>query len=97
MEKGYCVKCKAKRGMENTKQVAMKSRGTTKRFAMKGTCEKCNTGMYRILPAVGGPAKKAAPAKKVVKKVAKKAAPKKAVKKAAPKKAAKKPAKKGRK
>ena len=87
--------------MENTKQVAMKSRGATKRFAMKGTCEKCNTGMYRILPAVGGAAK-AAPAKKVAaKKPAKKAAPKKAVKKvakkAAPKKAAKKPAKKGKK
>lgn len=84
MEKGYCVKCKAKRGMCNAKEVAMKGRGG-KRSALKGTCEKCGTGMYRILPSAGGPAKKP---------VAKKAAPKKAAKKAAPKKAAKKPAKK---
>ncbi len=96
MEKGYCVKCKAKRGMEGAKQVEMKGRGG-KRYAMKGTCEKCGTGMYKILGMAGGTgaAKKAAP-----KKAAKKPAPKKAAKKPvkkAPKKAAKKPAKKKRK
>lgn len=47
MEKveGYCVKCKAKRIMSDTKKVTMKN----KRSAMKGKCSKCATGMYKIL------------------------------------------------
>lgn len=42
--KAYCVKCKAKREMKNPKQITMKN----KRKAMKGTCPKCGTGMFRI-------------------------------------------------
>jgi len=46
MEKGYCVKCKAKREMKDTKEVTMKNG----RRAMKGKCANCGTGMYKILP-----------------------------------------------
>ncbi len=42
--KGYCVKCKAKREMKNPKLITMKN----KRKAMKGTCPKCGTGMFKI-------------------------------------------------
>lgn len=42
--KAYCVKCKQKREMKNTKQVTMKNR----RKATKGVCPVCGTGMYRI-------------------------------------------------
>lgn len=45
-EKGYCVKCKAKREMKDCKQVTMKNG----RKAMKGKCSTCGTGMYKILP-----------------------------------------------
>jgi len=44
-EKGYCVKCKAKQTMANAKEVTMKNG----RKAMKGSCAKCGTGMYKIL------------------------------------------------
>ena len=44
MVEAYCVKCKAKREMENPKQVTMKNG----RKATKGTCPVCGTGMYRI-------------------------------------------------
>ncbi len=43
--KGYCVKCKEKREMKDTEEVEMKN----KRRALKGTCEKCGTKMFRIL------------------------------------------------
>lgn len=46
MEQGYCVKCKAKSGMADAEKVTMKNG----RPAMKGKCEKCGTGMYKILP-----------------------------------------------
>lgn len=42
---GYCVKCKAKREMKDAKQVEM----ANGRKAMKGTCTKCGTGMFKIL------------------------------------------------
>ncbi len=42
---GYCVKCKTKKEMKDTKQVKMKNG----RNAMKGKCPACGTGMYRIL------------------------------------------------
>ena len=45
----YCVKCRAKREMEDGVEVEMKGKGTTKRRAMKGKCPECGTGMYRIL------------------------------------------------
>jgi RNase P subunit RPR2 len=48
---GYCVKCKAKRMMKTEQVVTMK----TGRKATKGTCEKCGTGMYKIM---AGAAKK---------------------------------------
>ena len=43
---GYCVKCKEKRKMKDTEKVQMKNG----RPALKGCCEVCNTGMYKILP-----------------------------------------------
>jgi len=45
----YCVKCKAKREMENEKEVTFKAKGGKKRSAMSGTCPKCGTKMFRIL------------------------------------------------
>lgn len=44
--KGYCVKCRKPSEMKNPKEVKMK----TGRTAVKGTCVKCGTGMYKILP-----------------------------------------------
>jgi len=46
-EMAYCVKCKAKSEMKDAKRVTMKNG----RPAMKGTCTKCGTGMYKILPS----------------------------------------------
>ena len=48
MTEGYCVKCRAKREMENEKEVSMKGKGGPRR-AMTGTCPKCGTKMFRIL------------------------------------------------
>lgn len=45
-EIAYCVKCKAKSEMKDTQRITMKNG----RPAMKGTCTKCETGMYKILP-----------------------------------------------
>jgi len=47
----YCVKCKAKREMQDAKEVAMKGKGDKPRRAMTGTCPKCGTKMFRILGA----------------------------------------------
>jgi hypothetical protein len=44
-EVGYCMKCKKKQKMINTKKVKMKNG----RDAMKGECGKCGTGMYKIM------------------------------------------------
>ena len=41
----YCVKCKAKKPMKDTKTVTMKNG----RNALQGKCETCGTGMYKIL------------------------------------------------
>ena len=45
MSEGYCVKCKAKREMDSPEEVIMKN----KMKAVKGTCPKCGTKMFRIL------------------------------------------------
>jgi len=45
----YCVKCKAKREMDDVKTVDMKGKGGLKRKAAKGKCPKCGTTMFRIL------------------------------------------------
>ena len=44
--KGYCVKCRTMREMAKVADVEMK----TGRKAKKGTCSKCGTGMYKIMP-----------------------------------------------
>ncbi len=44
MTQAYCMKCKAKQEMKDTKAVKMKNG----RDAMKGTCPKCGTGMFKI-------------------------------------------------
>ena len=43
----YCVKCKAKRQIQDGEKVTMKNG----RPAMKGKCLVCGTGLYRILPS----------------------------------------------
>jgi len=44
MAEGYCVKCKAKKEMQNAEQITMKNG----RPATKGKCPDCGTGMYKI-------------------------------------------------
>lgn len=44
MTEGYCVKCKAKREMQNAQEVTMKNG----KPAMTGTCPVCSTKMYKI-------------------------------------------------
>jgi len=41
---GYCVKCRTKRTMNNSKSVTMKNG----RPAQKGICDTCNTTMFKI-------------------------------------------------
>ncbi len=45
MAEAYCVKCKAKKEIKDSKEVTMKNG----RKAIKGKCPSCGTGMYRIL------------------------------------------------
>jgi hypothetical protein len=40
----YCVKCKAKKEMKNTKKITMKNG----RPATQGECPACGTKMFRI-------------------------------------------------
>ena len=47
MVSAYCVKCKAKREMKSPVNTTFKGKGG-KRTAIKGTCPKCNTKMFRI-------------------------------------------------
>lgn len=51
MPDGYCVKCKKKNEMKDAKEVSMKGKGDTVRRAMKGSCTKCGTTMFKILGA----------------------------------------------
>ena len=44
MVKGFCMKCRVKREIKNAKSVTLKN----KRKAMKGTCPKCGTKMFRM-------------------------------------------------
>ncbi|HDY87794.1 MAG TPA: hypothetical protein ENH82_06705 [bacterium] len=44
MAQGYCVKCKAKKEMNDVKEVTMKNG----RQANKGVCPTCNTSMFCI-------------------------------------------------
>jgi len=44
IEIAYCVKCKAKKEMNEAKKVTMKNG----RNAVKGKCSVCGTGMYKI-------------------------------------------------
>ncbi|MDP8233749.1 MAG: DUF5679 domain-containing protein [Candidatus Saelkia tenebricola] len=41
----YCVKCKAKKEMQEAEEVTMKNG----RKAMKGKCPACGTSLFRIL------------------------------------------------
>ncbi len=42
---GYCVKCKAKRAMNNVQETKMKNG----RPAAKGECSTCGTSIFKIL------------------------------------------------
>ena len=44
MSDAYCVKCKAKKEVQNPEQVTMKNG----RKALKGTCPDCGTKMFKI-------------------------------------------------
>ena len=46
---GYCVKCKAKKDMQDPKEITMKGKGGVKRRAMTGSCPECGTKMFKIL------------------------------------------------
>ena len=70
---GYCVKCKAKRDMENPKQITMKNG----RLATEGTCGTCGTRMFKI---GGGSSSAASSGSKAKKPVKSKAVTKKPVK-----------------
>nr|WRX71638.1 hypothetical protein [Dehalococcoides mccartyi] len=41
---GYCMKCRAKKEMKNTKQITMKNG----RHATQGVCPDCGTKMFKI-------------------------------------------------
>jgi len=41
----YCVKCKAKREMQDAQKTTMKNG----RAAMKGKCPECGTSLFRIM------------------------------------------------
>jgi hypothetical protein len=45
-DEGYCVKCKAKRKIDQAREVKM----ANGRPALKGVCPVCGTGMFKILP-----------------------------------------------
>ncbi|MBI2133529.1 hypothetical protein HYU11_02505 [Candidatus Woesearchaeota archaeon] len=45
MVEARCMKCKEEREMKDAKEVVMKN----KMKAMKGTCPKCGTKMFRII------------------------------------------------
>ncbi|MEM3143072.1 MAG: DUF5679 domain-containing protein [Candidatus Nitrosotenuis sp.] len=44
MTQAYCVKCRAKRDIKNPKEVKLKNG----RPAVKGTCPKCGTNVFKI-------------------------------------------------
>jgi DNA-directed RNA polymerase subunit RPC12/RpoP len=43
-QEGYCVKCKAKKTMDNAEEITMKNG----RPAVQGTCPDCSTKIFRI-------------------------------------------------
>jgi RNase P subunit RPR2 len=43
---GYCMRCRAHKEMKEVVKLSMKNG----RNAVKGTCESCGAGMYKILP-----------------------------------------------
>ena len=43
-DQAYCMKCKTKRNISGGKPMTMKNG----RKAIKGTCSKCGTGVFRI-------------------------------------------------
>jgi len=49
MSEAYCVKCKAKREMNEEKEITMNGKGGTKRRALSGVCPECKTKMFKIL------------------------------------------------
>ena len=44
MSEAYCVKCRAKREVQNPEQVTMKNG----KKALRGTCPTCGTKVFRI-------------------------------------------------
>ena len=44
---GYCMKCKKKQDIKNPEETFVK--GKVKMKAVKGTCTKCGTKMYKIV------------------------------------------------
>lgn len=44
MAEAYCVKCRAKREVQNPEQVTMKNG----KKALRGTCPNCGTKVFRI-------------------------------------------------
>ena len=44
------MKCREKHEMVDANEVQMPAKGGKTRPALKGTCSKCGTGMFKILP-----------------------------------------------
>jgi Zn finger protein HypA/HybF involved in hydrogenase expression len=47
MPEGRCMKCKKQVQIKDPKEIIIK--GKAKMKAVKGTCPKCGTGVYRII------------------------------------------------
>ena len=58
--KAYCVKCKAPKAMANAVEQTLKNG----RKALKGNCQTCGTGMFKILGGKSAPAAKTEPTAK---------------------------------
>lgn len=48
VDTAYCVKCREKRDMKDSKEVSMPGKGGERR-AMTGLCVVCGTKMFKIL------------------------------------------------
>lgn len=49
MAEAYCVKCKAKREIQDEKVVEIKGKGGSVRNARTGTCPECGTKMFGFI------------------------------------------------
>ena len=51
MSQAYCVKCKAKKEVQDPQETTIKGKGGTTRRALTGVCPDCGTKMFKFLPS----------------------------------------------